>query len=122
MIMDGLFVLDSELAARRADIAAVARAWGRAVAFVESDPDEAIEIMARNVGGWLEDPAEFAAAMAGIRFYGKARNQEYFGTPKKPGDAYMMAQQMLETLSELGKLQKPDLTPADLIAHGIWDE
>ena len=35
--------------------------------YVEAHPDEANEIMARNVGGWLEDPAVFAETLKGVR-------------------------------------------------------
>ena len=41
--------------------------------------------MARNVGGWLEDPAVFAETLKGVRFYDAERNREYFGTPEEPG-------------------------------------
>ena len=34
--------------------------------YVEAHPDEANEIMARNVGGWLEDPAVFAETLKGV--------------------------------------------------------
>ena len=121
LIIDGLFALADVLETRREEFKAVARAWDRAVGFVETNPDEAIEIMARNVGGWLEDPIEFAAAMEGVRFYGKTRNQEYFGTAESAGEIYRMAQHTIEILAKLGRLQNPSLTPADMIAHGIWD-
>ena len=52
--------------------------------YVEAHPDEANEIMARHVGGWLEDPAVFAETLKGVRFYDAARNREYFGTPDQP--------------------------------------
>jgi NitT/TauT family transport system substrate-binding protein len=122
LIADGLFALDDVLEARREEFKAMARAWDRAVAYVQTHPDEAIEIMARNVGGWLEDPADFAAAMDGVRFYDKARNQAYFGTPENPGEIYQTMQHAIEVWSKLGQLANPDLGPADLIAHGIWDE
>ena len=122
LIVDGLFALPDVLEARREELKAVARAWDRAVDFVEAYPDEAIEIMARNVGGWLEDPADFAAAMEGVRFYDKTRNQEYFGTTESPGGIYKTVQHVIDVWSKLGQVQKIDMVPADLIAHGIWDE
>jgi NitT/TauT family transport system substrate-binding protein len=48
--------------------------------------------MARNVGGWLEDPADFAETLKGVRFYDSARNREYFGTPDRPGQIYQTSQ------------------------------
>ncbi|MGI9449488.1 MAG: ABC transporter substrate-binding protein [Geminicoccaceae bacterium] len=121
LIVDGLLALPNVFETRREEFKAVARAWDRAVDFVEAHQGEAIEIMARNVGGWLEDPAEFAAAMEGVRFYGKTRNQEYFGTAESPGEIYKTMQHAIDIWSELGQLQKSDLVPTDLIAHGIWD-
>lgn len=121
LIVDGLFALPDVLETRREEFKAVARAWDRAVDFVETDPDEAIQIMARNVGGWLEDPAEFASAMQGVRFYGKARNQEYFGTAENPGEMYKMVQHVIDVWPKLGRVLKTDLAADDLIAHGIWD-
>ena len=122
LLADGLFALADVLESRREDFKAVARAWDRAVNFVEAHPDEAIEIMARNVGGWLEDPAEFAAAMEGVSFYDKTRNQEYFGTAESPGEIHKTLQHTIDVWSEHGRLKREDLTPADLIVHGIWDE
>ena len=121
LIAEGLFTLADVLEARREDFRALARAWDRAVDFVEAHPDEAIEIMARNVGGWLEDPAEFASTMDGVRLYNKTRNQEYFGTAENPGEIYKTVQYAIDVWSKLGRLQKEGLVPADLIAHGIWD-
>ena len=104
--MDGLFALPDVLETRREEFKAVARAWDRAVDFVEAHPGEAIEIMARNVGGWLEDPSDFAAAMEGIRFYDKTRNQEYFGTAESPGGIYKTVQHVIDVWSKLGLIKK----------------
>jgi NitT/TauT family transport system substrate-binding protein len=106
---------------RKAEFRALARAWARAVDFVRDHPDEANEIMARSVGGWLEEPAVFAETMKGVRFYGKQRNREYFGTPENPGQIYDTAQKIIDVWSSLGVL-KARVTPADFIAHGIWEE
>ncbi len=59
--------------------------------------------------------------MEGIRFYGKTRNQEHFGTAESPGEIYKTVQHAIDVWSKLGRLQKADLVPADLITHGIWD-
>ena len=60
--------------------------------------------------------------MEGVRLYDKTRNQEYFGTAESPGEIYKTVQNVIDVWSELGRLQKPGLTPTDLIEHGIWDE
>jgi NitT/TauT family transport system substrate-binding protein len=85
LIVDGLLTKADVFAARRDDFRAVARAWDAAVGYVETNPGEAIAIMARHVGGWLEDPAVFAETLEGVGFFDAESNQEYFGTPDRPG-------------------------------------
>jgi NitT/TauT family transport system substrate-binding protein len=121
LIVDVLTSSPSVLEERLPDFKAFARAWAAAVAYVEAHPEEANRIMAKNVGGWLEDPAVFAETLEGIRFYDAERNREYFGTPENPGQVYDTAQKAIDVWSSLG-LVETDLTPADVIAHGIWDE
>ena len=106
---------------RRAEFKALARAWDAAVHYVAAHPDEANQIMARNVGGWLEDPAVFAETLKGVRVYDAARNREFFGTPDNPGQIYETAQKVIDFRSSLGALNAP-LSPADVIRHGAWDE
>ena len=84
LIVDCLVTKADVLDDRLAEFRALARAWDAALEYVKAHPDEANEIMARNVGGWLEDPAVFAETLKGVRFYDSARNREYFGTPDHP--------------------------------------
>jgi NitT/TauT family transport system substrate-binding protein len=119
LIVDCLYTTPALFEERKADFQALARAWDAAVAFVEAHPEEAIEIMARNVGGWLEDPVVFAETLAGIRFYDGGRNREYFGTAENPGQVYDTVQKAIDVWSSLGRLDK-DLAPADFVAHGVW--
>jgi NitT/TauT family transport system substrate-binding protein len=121
LIADGLFTTAGKLKDRRAEFKAVARAWAAAVAFVEAHREEAIGIMARGVGGGLEDPAVFAETLKGVRYYDGARNKAYFGTPERPGQAYETVQHAIDVWSGLGMLDT-DVSPADLIAQGIWDD
>jgi NitT/TauT family transport system substrate-binding protein len=106
---------------RRSEFAALARAWSEAVTYVGAHPDEANEIMARGVGGWLEDPAVFAETLRGVRFYDSARNREYFGTPDDPGQIYQTSQYAIDIWTSLGMLDL-DLTPADVLRHNLWAE
>jgi NitT/TauT family transport system substrate-binding protein len=106
---------------RRSGFIALARAWSEAVAYANAHLDEATQIMARNVGGWLEDPAVFAETLKGVRLYDAERNRAYFGTPDRPGQIYETAQYGIEVWSSLGVLGAP-LSPADVIRHGIWNE
>jgi NitT/TauT family transport system substrate-binding protein len=121
LIVDGLLTRADVFAARRDDFRAVARAWDAAVGYFKDHPEEAVAIMARHVGGWLEDPAVFADTLEGVGFFDAESNQEYFGTPERPGQIYQTAEYAIDLWSSVGMLKAP-LSPADIIAHGIWDE
>jgi NitT/TauT family transport system substrate-binding protein len=105
---------------RKDDFQALARAWDAGVEYVEAHPDEANEIMARHLGGGL-DPVAFAETLKGVGFYDAERNREYFGTPDQPGPIYETMQQAIDVWSSIGML-KMQVSPADVIKQGIWDE
>jgi NitT/TauT family transport system substrate-binding protein len=121
LITDCLAAKPSTFNSRKSEFQAVARAWDAAVHFVDAHPDEAHEIMSRNMGDWLQDPADFAEMLRGVALYDADDNRDYFGTPEQPGQIYQTMQYAIDVWSELGVL-KTELTPADVIAHGIWDE
>ncbi|MCC2664940.1 MAG: taurine transporter substrate-binding protein [Geminicoccaceae bacterium] len=121
LMFDCLMTKRSLLEARKEEFRAVARAWDAAVRYVEAHPDEANEIMARHLGGGLDDPAAFAATLKGVSLYDAAANRAFFGTPDQPGPIYQTMQLAIDVLSDAGQL-KTELTPADLIIHGIFDE
>lgn len=60
------------------DVAALVAGLYKANEFIKENPVKAYEVMAKGVGGWLSDPKEFAASAAGVNFYGKDRNAEFF--------------------------------------------
>ena len=121
LIVSCLMTTPSVFGERKNDFQALARAWDAAVRYVDAHPDDANEIMARHLGGGLEDPAAFAETLKGVGFYDAERNRQYFGTREKPGQAYGTMQKAIDVWSELGVL-KVEVTPADVIAHGIFDE
>jgi NitT/TauT family transport system substrate-binding protein len=106
---------------RQVEFKALVRAWDAAVKYAEANPEDAVKIMAARMGGWLEDPAVFAESLKGTRLYAASINRAYFGTREKPGQAYQTMQHAIDVWSDLGLL-KVKVTPADLIAHGIFDE
>lgn len=73
------------------DVEAFVKGLYKAVDFIKTNPDEAFAIMAKGVGGYLEKPEDFAEAAKGVRFYDKARNIEFFGTPEKGEAKDLMA-------------------------------
>ncbi len=60
LLVDCLMTRADVFSDRKGDFQAVARAWDAAVRYVEAHPDDANEIMARHLGGGLEDPEAFA--------------------------------------------------------------
>jgi NitT/TauT family transport system substrate-binding protein len=121
LIFDCLMTRRSLFEGRKKEFGAVTRAWDAAVRYVEAHPDEANAIMAHHLGGGLEDPAAFAATLKGVGFYDAEANRAFFGTPEQPGPIYETMQLALEVLLAAGQL-KTELTPADVIAHGILGE
>ena len=106
---------------RKAEFRSVARAWDAAVHYIQAHPVEAHEIMARNMGDWLEDPAVIAEMLRGVALYDANDNRKYFGTPEAPGQIYETMQYAIDVWSGLGML-KVELNPTDVIAHGIFDD
>jgi NitT/TauT family transport system substrate-binding protein len=120
LLVDCLMTRADVFDGRKGDFQALARAWDAAVRYVEAHPDEANEIMARHLGGGL-DPVAFGETLQGVGFYDAERNREYFGTPDQPGPIYETMQQAIDVWSSTGML-KMQVSPADVIQHGIWDE
>ena len=121
LITDCLETTVGVLDQRRAEFQAVGRAWVAAVEYFKTHPEEAVAIMARNLGGGSEDPTEFAEALKGVGIYDAAGIRAYLGTPERPGPIYQTMQHAIDVWSQLGVL-KVKVTPADVIAHGILDE
>jgi NitT/TauT family transport system substrate-binding protein len=121
LITDCLETTAGVFSARREEFQSVGRAWVAAVDYFKSHPDEAVEIMARHVGASPEEPADFAEALRGVAFYDEEGIRGYLGTPDEPGPIYQTMRRAIDIWSDLGVL-KVDLTPADVIAHGILDE
>ena len=90
---------------RREDLKALTRAWNRAVAFVGTNPDEADAIMAKGVGGWLEDPDVFRETRSGIKFYGAEGNKKFFGTAENPGPLRDTVQYALDFWQSIGRMK-----------------
>jgi NitT/TauT family transport system substrate-binding protein len=121
LMFDCLMTKRSLFEARKEEFRAVARAWDAAVSYVAAHPDEAHRIMARHLGGGNEDPAAFAESLKGVGLYDAAASRAFFGTPDQPGPIYETMQLAIEVLADAGQL-KTELTPADVIIHGIFDE
>jgi len=116
LITDVIIVKTAWASAHQKDVAAVVASWNEAVAYYRANPDEAIAIMAKGVGGWLKDPKEFKSTLPGIKFYGADDNKAFFGTKDKPGPLADTVKSAIDIWSSHGKLQVK-VTPADLINY-----
>jgi NitT/TauT family transport system substrate-binding protein len=106
---------------RQAEFRSFGRAWDAAVDYVDAHPRESNAIIARHLGGSLEDPAVVGESLSGIHFYDGEENREYFGTPDHPGQIHETMQRIIDVWSSLGRV-KADISPADVIGHGVWQE
>lgn len=116
LITDVVITTKEFVAKRSKDAKGVVDAWNDAVAFQRSNPDEANQIMAKGVGGWLKDPKVFAETLTGIKFYGADDNKKFFGTKAKPGPLYQTTKDAIDIWSSHKKLQVK-VKPEDLINY-----
>lgn len=105
LITDVLIANTDWVAKHKTEVKAIVAAWNEAVAYYVAHPDESIAIMAKGVGGFLEDPKEFKETLTGIKFYGGAENKTFFGTKDKPGALTQTVKQAIDIWTEHGKLQ-----------------
>jgi NitT/TauT family transport system substrate-binding protein len=121
LITDMAITTPEKLAERADDFKALYRAWVRAVDFQKTNEQEADAIMAKGVGGWLEDPAVFAETRAGIVYYDEAMNQAFLGTPEAPGTITETIENALELGREIGQFEH-DVAPSELIAFEVVNQ
>ena len=115
LIVDVVAVLDSTAVEHEAELKGFVRAWQRSLDFLESNPDEAYQIMADGVGGWLEDPNEFKGAATGIEYLDIARNTEMFGTADAPGVLSQTIDDAISIWRDLGRIKVDTLSSEDLV-------
>jgi len=118
LITDVVATTAETAVAKKDDIAAFVRAWYRAVDYSKSNPDEANAIMAKGVGGWLEDPKVFAETLGGIEYLDKAKNIEFFGTAAAPGQIEKTLGAALDIWKSFGRIQV-EVKPADMIDYSF---
>ncbi len=74
--VDVAIVKEDVISARREDLERIYEGWALAVAYMRDNPDESAEIVGKTLG-ILAD--EFKQMSTGLRFFGKAENEKYFG-------------------------------------------
>ncbi|OSQ27660.1 ABC transporter substrate-binding protein [Thalassospira sp. MCCC 1A03138] len=117
LITDIMVTTNDMLEKNRPAMEGLYRAWSKAIAWQKDNVEEADEIMAKGVGGWLEDPAVFAETRAGIVFYDDAMNKTFMDPANEGG--ILGTIKNAKTLGEEGGLFTIDAEPASLIAADI---
>ena len=118
LIVDVAVTTDSWAKSHQADLKKLYKAWAKAVAWQKANPKKADVIMAKGVGGWLSKPDVFAETLAGVRYYGAAKNAEFIGTAAKPGPIIKTIEDAVAIGKETGQFdQKVD--PAKMIDYSI---
>ena len=117
LITDIMVTTNDMLEKNRPAMEGLYRAWSKAIAWQKDNVEEADEIMAKGVGGWLEDPAVFAETRAGIVFYDDAMNKTFMDPANEGG--ILGTIKNAKALGEEGGLFTIDADPASLIAADI---
>jgi NitT/TauT family transport system substrate-binding protein len=107
VILDVLILRCDTIKNDPADVEALTSGIIKAVEYTKAHPKEAYADMAKSVGGYLSNPADFAGAAAGVNFYDAAMNKSYFGTSANPGDANNVIKLGLDIWGKLGKIKMP---------------
>ena len=121
-LITDVFIVPKEFVAKhKKGLKGIVAAWNEAVAYQRAHPDEANQIMAKGVGGWLKDPKVFAETLPGIKFYGAEDNKKFFGTKANPGPLSRTVKEAIDVWSSHGKIQVKT-TPSDLIDYEFVNE
>ncbi|MDE3240651.1 MAG: ABC transporter substrate-binding protein [Paracoccaceae bacterium] len=118
LITDVLVATDKMAKAHPDELKAIYRAWVKAVDWQKTHVEEADKIMAKGVGGWLDDPKTFAETRAGVVYYDGPMNTAFIGTKEAPG-AITKTIADAEAIGKQAGLNNVSVKPADLIAFGI---
>lgn len=118
LIVDVVAVREEFANEHQAELKGFVRAWTRALDYLKSNPDESYAIMAKGVGGWLEDPNEFKAVVTGIEYLDIAKNKEMF-TPN--GQLHTTLGYAIDIWRDFGKLKVTELKTADVIDASYLD-
>jgi len=113
LIVDVVALRCDVIANQADDVKALVEGLYKANEYIKTNPEDAYAVMAKGVGGWLSDPKDFAASAAGVNFYGKERNAEFFGGGAS-GEAGKLVTLGGEIWGGLGKL-KMDVKYDDLV-------
>jgi NitT/TauT family transport system substrate-binding protein len=119
LITDVLIFRTDVIQARPKEIQAIVNGWNKAVTYWKENPRESNAIMAKAVGGWLEDVKEFEETLTGIKFYDGPANRQFIGTAANPGPMAKTAQNAIDIWSSFGSVQVKGITGKELINYSF---
>ena len=121
LIVDIAVTTPEQLDAHADAFKALYRAWIKALKWQRENENEADVIMAKGLGGWLEDPEILKDARGGIAYYDEVMNKEYIGSFDAPGGII----QTIGNAIELGRnsgLFNHQITPIELVMFDIANQ
>lgn len=116
LIVDVLVFRKDVVEKRKDAVQAVIKSWMQAMDYYKSNKDDSVAIMAKGVGGWLEDPKAFADTLTGVQYYDAAGNQQYFAGTDAP--VFKTTQFAIDLWAKQGRVDK-SLKAADLIDNSL---
>jgi NitT/TauT family transport system substrate-binding protein len=116
LLCDVLVVRKAFLRDHPAAVRGMVAAWNEAVAFVASNPAEATEIMARDLGGWFKDFKVFEETIKTVRYYGAEDSRALFGTASQPGPLYATVKEAIDIWTSIGRVSTK-VKPEDILNY-----
>lgn len=116
LIVDVLIFRKDVIEKRKADVQGVIKGWMQAMDYYKTNKDDSVAIMAKGVGGWLEDTKSFAETLTGVQYYDAAGNQQYFAGADAP--AFKTAQFAIDLWAKQGNVDA-SLKAADIIDNTL---
>jgi len=111
LIIDIISARNDILKSRKDDVKRLLDAWYDALAFVDTNKDEAFAIMAKHSDVKVD---EFAGMWAGVKMYSHSENVQLIGTAEKPGP-YSDAVKAMSSFMLEAKLIPHDVEPSSMI-------
>lgn len=115
LIVDVVAVSDETLKKRPKEIAGFVRAWQKALDYLAVNPEDGYAIMAKGVGGWLQNPDDFKAAASGIEYLSLDKNRTMFGTEAAPGSLAQTTDNAIKIWGGLGKIKANGLSAQTIL-------
>ena len=103
---------------RRQEFQALYRAWLRAIAWAQKNPNDSAEIIAAGIGRWLRNDKVVKQMLEGIAWYDGPMNESFFGTTANPGPLAGTITGAIDIWAGFGKLQTP-AKPNELISRAV---